>query len=198
MKILLQLPPQSFPVCPIFMAMFKSCDVHICVCACLHAAHIALTSLTQLLMSVLWWAFGKVSSSSSWTLSVSQQPLFISVTRMSATPPEPARISHGVELPMPLCIRCRKDTMFKLVDKLPHFHSKWNINRELYWSVFAVVYNLFGYGSIYANKSVALTCFQAKEITFVRTDKQKEIICFSVWLWPAPSWHGTTKIWFRA
>lgn len=79
-----------------------------CICACLHAVHIALTSLTQLLMSVLWWAFGKVSSSSSWTLSISQQPLFISVTRMSATPPEPARISHGVELPMPLYIRCRR------------------------------------------------------------------------------------------
>lgn len=108
-KSCISFPSQSFPVCPIFLATFKSCDLHICVCACLHAVHsTVLTSLTQLLMSVLWWAFGKVSSSSSWTLSVSQQPLSISVTRMSATPPEPARISHGVELPMPLYILCRE------------------------------------------------------------------------------------------
>lgn len=97
-----------FPSVPYFSA-----NVQVLWCAylymcLLHAVHTALTSLTQLLMSVLWWAFGKVSSSSSWTLSVSQQPLFISVTRMSATPPEPARISHGVELPMPLYILCKK------------------------------------------------------------------------------------------
>lgn len=69
----------------------------------------ALTSLTQFLTSVPWWAFGKVSSSSSRTASSSQQPRFISVTSMSATPPEPARISHGVELPIPLCILCKQE-----------------------------------------------------------------------------------------
>lgn len=116
---------KSLPVCPIFLATFKSYDLHICVCGCLHAVHSTLTSLTQLLMSVLWWAFGKVSSSSSWTLSVSQQPLFISVTRMSATPPDPARMSHGVELPMPLCILCREGRHVQTcrqTHKHLHFH----------------------------------------------------------------------------
>lgn len=107
-----------FPVRPTFMAVFNTWQVHIFVSVCLPVVHIALTSLTQLLMSVLWWAFGKVSNSSSWTLSASQQPLFISVTRMSATPPEPARISHGVEFPMPLYIRCKTTTNF--IRRQPH------------------------------------------------------------------------------
>lgn len=55
--------------------------------------------------------------------------------------------------------------------------------------VLAVFHDL-GYGSIYANKLVALTGFLAKEISFVKT----EIIYFSVGLWPATSEGGTTKI----
>lgn len=105
-----------FPVCPTFMPLFNTWQVHIFVSVCPLGVHVALTSLTQLLMSVLWWALGKVSNSSSWTLSASQQPLFISVTRMSATPPEPARISQGVEFPMPLYILCKRRKKMLSVD----------------------------------------------------------------------------------
>lgn len=30
---------KSFPASPIFLATFTSCDLHICVCGCLHAVH---------------------------------------------------------------------------------------------------------------------------------------------------------------
>lgn len=67
----------------------------------------SLTSLIQADMSAVSKPVLKVSSSNSSTVSVSQNPLFISVTRMSATPPEPAKISQGVEFRIPLYIRYR-------------------------------------------------------------------------------------------
>lgn len=58
--------------------------------------HLALTSLIQDAIAALC-PLGNVSVRSSWTMAVSQLAWFISVTKMSATPPEPARINHGVE-----------------------------------------------------------------------------------------------------
>lgn len=153
-----------FPTVPHFPGNIQvSWCAYLCMCW-LHAVHIALTSLTQLLMSVLWWAFGKVSSSSSWTLSVSQEPRFISVTRMSATPPEPARISHGVELPMPLHILCRKGHSVQMwtnwhTHSLNTFPTKHHQKIILINVKCSLQYNPLSCGSVYANKLLAWTGF---------------------------------------
>ncbi len=108
--------------------------IHACIksqCLTILKQRWSFTSFTQEGISVPCRPLVKVFINSSWTISASQHPLSIRVTKISATPPEPAKISQGIEFWIFLYIFCKKglkvDITFMLQTRLLKSYLKYKM-----------------------------------------------------------------------